>query len=148
MVTWWRRWFSVPGPIDDGRHGSVELGPDDLGGPRSGWWVYGRLVVTLTAIVALAVALPRHFHRDGPVDVLVALAAIVSYAFVGCMVQPRPALENLGPNGGLGDDPMRASDDWNRLLVVLKLLLAPGWLIGGAFLELWRYHAGRPELDR
>lgn len=56
-------------------------------------------------------------------------------------VHPYADTSNLGWLGGLVDDPFRWSDDWNRSMIFLKILLMPGRFVGRSFvntvLTLW-----------
>jgi|GEM_PF-1046945 len=48
------------------------------------------------------------------------------YLLVGYFIMPRPDYSNLGWFGGVIDHPFRYSDDLNRSLVFLRIVLLPG----------------------
>jgi hypothetical protein len=48
------------------------------------------------------------------------------YCFAGYLIMPKPDYSNMGWAGGLLDNPFRFSDDINRMLFGLKVLLYPG----------------------
>ena len=54
---------------------------------------------------------------------------------MSALVSPQPDGDNLGMAGGLVDDPMRVSDDVNRELLFLAVLVAPGRWVAGALIE-------------
>ncbi len=58
------------------------------------------------------------------------------YLCVGYLLRPAPDTSNLGWFGGLMDDPFRASDDWNRFLLYLKILLLPGRLLAVGVMDM------------
>jgi hypothetical protein len=57
---------------------------------------------------------------------LLALVGTAVYLLVAYVVHPHPELANVGWLGGLFDHPFRYSDDVNRLLVFLVVVLWPG----------------------
>lgn len=60
------------------------------------------------------------------------------YLFFCYFATPKPDYSNLGLFGGLIDHPFRISDDINRLLVFLSLVLLPGKLILFALQTIYR----------
>lgn len=69
-------------------------------------------------------------------------AVYVAYLVVGYVIRPNPDTSNVGMLGGLVDHPFRVSDDWNRFLVMLGLLLFPGYLLARPIAELFAYLSG------
>ncbi len=57
---------------------------------------------------------------------LLALAGTAVYLLVAYVVHPRPELTNVGWLGGLFDHPFRYSDDVNRFLLFLVVVMWPG----------------------
>ena len=55
--------------------------------------------------------------------------ALLIYLIIAWVASPRPDYRNMGWAGGLLDNPFRISDDYNRMLSLLALLLVPGKLI-------------------
>jgi hypothetical protein len=118
-------WIS-PGPI-----GSVSVGRP---APRQR---SARLVIAHAGISALALALLLVFVGF-PNGVAGTLGCLL-YVLAGTFLRPRPDLSNVGWLGGLIDHPFRFSDDINRFLVLLLIVLWPGGVIGTGFLDLVRW---------
>ena len=51
------------------------------------------------------------------------------YLLAALVLSPNPNVDNLGYFGGLIGRPLDWSDDWNRFLIVLVLLLTPGKMV-------------------
>ena len=51
---------------------------------------------------------------------------VVMYLVLAYNVNPQPDYENMGMFGGIFDNPFRYSDDINRFLLGLKVVLLPG----------------------
>ncbi len=62
--------------------------------------------------------------------VIVSIYCLVSYIIV-----PRPAESNLGWLGGLFDNPFRYSDDINRMLLFMRVILLPGRFIATTLVQ-------------
>lgn len=60
---------------------------------------------------------------------LLYIVGIVAYSIAGYFVLPKPDYSNVGWLGGLIDNPFRVSDDFNRMLIFITVLLLPGRLI-------------------
>jgi hypothetical protein len=63
---------------------------------------------------------------------------VVVYLIIAYYVHPRPDWDNLGWAGGIFDNPFRYSDDANRGLVFLLVVLSPGRFVSTAIVELFR----------
>ncbi|MDZ7680516.1 MAG: hypothetical protein U5J63_02110 [Fodinibius sp.] len=59
----------------------------------------------------------------------------ITYLILGFFVQPQPDSDDMGWFGGLINNPFRISDNFNRFLLFLKILLLPGYLIARAILK-------------
>jgi hypothetical protein len=59
----------------------------------------------------------------------IAAALTLTYLLLASMVTVTPDTSNLGLFGGLADNPLSFSDDYNRFLLFLKLMLMPGQLV-------------------
>jgi hypothetical protein len=57
---------------------------------------------------------------------LLVLGGIAIYLVFAHFVHPKPNRENLGWAGGLIDHPLKWSDDHNRILLFLQIVLFPG----------------------
>lgn len=69
----------------------------------------------------------------------------VLYFLLGYAVHPKPDTSNVGWLGGLFDHPFRYSDDVNRFLIFLTILLWPGRFVSGSLVDMVRLvaHAQR-----
>jgi hypothetical protein len=97
------------------------------------------VLIRFTAAVAIVVLLLRYVLLDinnhwiqGAELILV--AAFV-YLVLGYFVHPRAETSSMGWLGGLVDNPFRLSDDINRWLVLLEIILLPGRFISSSFVE-------------
>ncbi len=70
-------------------------------------------------------------------SVVLALGIILMYVGVAFFVRPEADTENLGWLAGLADDPLHYSDDLNRGLLFLHMLLGPGRFISGTILDVF-----------
>jgi len=68
----------------------------------------------------------------------IAAVATLIYLAIAYHVHPQPDMENIGWLGGLLDHPFRYSDDINRFLVFLVILLWPGRFIAESFVDSFR----------
>jgi len=68
---------------------------------------------------------------------LLKLGGLILYVWVSYRVSAKPDTSNLGWWGGLLDNPFRSSDNVNRWLLYLRLLLAPGKLMAYSFVMGW-----------
>ena len=59
----------------------------------------------------------------------------IIYLILGFFVQPEPDTEDMGWFGGLINNPFRITDNFNRFLLFLKLLLLPGRLVAQAIMN-------------
>lgn len=79
--------------------------------------------------------------REGASTWLV-LVGVAAYLVAAYFVHPKPETSNLGWLGGLVDHPFRWSDDANRLLLLLLMLLLPGRFVAESLVDLcaliWR----------
>ncbi len=64
---------------------------------------------------------------------------IVIYCTIAFFVVPHPDYDNIGWLGGLIDHPFRYSDDINRFLIFLAVILYPGRFISRTFMT-WIYY--------
>ncbi len=69
-------------------------------------------------------------------DGLVLVGAAIVYLCAGFALHPAPDDDNLGWGGGLLDNPLRYSDNANRLLLLFYLLLLPGRFVAEALVDL------------
>jgi hypothetical protein len=123
-----------PGPI-----GKVGLNrkPNDNGKPSKKWLVY---VAVLIGVILAGIGLYLILHSYAHVGVgivIVRLCFFALYVIVSHLFTATPERTNMGWLGGLVDNPFRISDDFNRLILLLQILLLPGKLIALALIIGW-----------
>lgn len=59
----------------------------------------------------------------------------VIYLVLGFFIQPQPNIDNMGWFGGLINNPFRITDNFNRFIFFLKLLLLPGRFMSQSILN-------------
>jgi len=68
---------------------------------------------------------------------------LLIYLVISYNVNPKPRMDKLGMLGGLIDHPFKYTDDINRTMFFLKIVLFPGRIIGIPIVELfkglWKY---------
>lgn len=62
-------------------------------------------------------------------ELLIYLVIMAVYSIVGYFIMPKPDYSNVGWFGGVFDNPFKISDDVNRMLVFIMIMLMPGRLI-------------------
>jgi hypothetical protein len=72
------------------------------------------------------------FHTK---EFLLFVAVIAGYSAVGYFILPKPDYSNIGWFGGVFDNPFKISDDVNRMLVFVMIILMPGRLISTTILS-------------
>jgi hypothetical protein len=77
-----------------------------------------------------------------------AVCATLAYLRIGYFVQPRPDMTNIGLLGGLIDHPFRYSDDLNRLLIFLWIILWPGRALTSCLVNPWLLARDQEEAAR
>ncbi len=120
-------WFGEsmnPGPI-----GGVDVGGRDRaersrGGAIACFVIAGALLGFWLSVVWSA----------GPVAIL----GTAIYLVLAYFVHPSPDLSNIGWAGGLFDHPFRYSDDVNRFLVFLVVVLWPGRFVAESLVGMGR----------
>lgn len=73
------------------------------------------------------------------------LGVLAAYLLVAYFVRPRPTTTNIGWAGGLVDHPFRWSDDLNRGLLFLRVLLWPGRFAVSAMRDMLGLIGSRPR---
>lgn len=67
--------------------------------------------------------------------VLLYVAVMAVYSIAGYLILPKPDYSNVGWLGGVFDNPFKISDDFNRMLVFVMVILMPGRLISTTVLS-------------
>ncbi len=60
---------------------------------------------------------------------------LVPYCLFGYFIRPKPDTSNMGWAGGLINNPFKITDNWNRQLMVFKVILMPGAFITESFIQ-------------
>lgn len=68
-------------------------------------------------------------------ELLLFVVVMIVYSALGYFILPRPDYSNVGWLGGVFDNPFRISDDINRMLVFILIILIPGRLISTTVLS-------------
>jgi len=99
--------------------------------PAPGHWhplvIVVRAICAVGVLVAAEWAISR-FARDSH-DAAIATVVLILYCVIGYNVTAKPHLDNMGWAGGFVDNPFRYSDDVNRSLLLIGVLLWPGRFI-------------------
>lgn len=138
-----------PGPVGDVQYGQPE--PDEDEEPPKRGWVWA---MTIAGLVLLGVCLYGVLHdwtNLSSFQLVWRLILLTLYVFVGFYVTIRPDYSNMGWLGGAIDNPFRFSDDANRTLAVLQVLLLPGKLMAYGLIMGWligRYYWRRFRRSR
>jgi hypothetical protein len=69
-------------------------------------------------------------------SVMLVTGAMLVYVGVAFFLRPEPNGDNMGWCGGMVDDPFHYSDDVNRLLFGLQMLLGPGRFVAETMLDI------------
>ncbi|MBD8489692.1 hypothetical protein IFO69_13125 [Echinicola sp. CAU 1574] len=64
---------------------------------------------------------------------------ILCYLLMSYYFKPKPDYDNVGIFGGIIDHPFRISDDFNRILIVLKILLIPGRYVASSIRDFYKF---------
>lgn len=135
LLEWIGEGFS-PGP-----RGDVSFGGWQPDRPRGS--VIVRAVVALILLGGAWFVILRLLWPPSGTALLTTLGATLLYLFIAYYVRPEPDTDNLGLFGGLIDHPFRWSDDWNRTLLFLKVVLWPGAFVAESLVGLLGLMRGR-----
>ncbi|QHI73493.1 hypothetical protein [Aminipila terrae] len=106
-------------------------------------------ILILKTIVSIAILAVIYFLSFGisfhMKEALSFVAAITVYSVVGYFILPKPDYSNVGWFGGIFDNPFRISDDINRMLVFVMIILMPGRLISTTMLS-WIDYSKKGDL--
>jgi len=119
-----------PGPV-----GTVEAGTRNREVPsREEVWVYFIISTILLGLWCYYVVWTEQIGAS----ILLRAALTVIYLAVAYFVHPVPDESNLGWFGGLINNPFRVTDDVNRFLQGLMILLWPGRFVAESFVDMAR----------
>jgi hypothetical protein len=100
---------------------------------RPVWLVVTRLAVTLAVLGGLGYGVFTHVAPLTAENLALLAAPVFAYCLIAYLVRPVPDMDNLG--WGLFDDPFQVSDDFNRMLLWLAILLWPGRFIAESLVD-------------
>lgn len=96
--------------------------------------IFFLIAICFLGIPLYMVHFPYHFAERWGLYLGI-LAGEIIYLILGFFVKAQPDTSNVGWLGGLIDNPFRISDDFNRFLFFLKIILLPGRLISVAIIN-------------
>ena len=116
--------------------GDIEF-PDKVNVRRPAHIVIPKVVISLVAIAALyfCTFTMSPIPLDGRCLTLLTVGLFL-YVGLAWFVRPAPNMDNLGWFGGMYNDLGSYSDDENRRLLGFQLVLLPGLIVAGSFVEL------------
>jgi len=106
-------------------------------------------ILILKTIVSIAIVIGFYYLVFGisfqfkPFITFVTIMAV--YSAAGYFISPEPDYSNVGWLGGIFDNPFRFSDDINRMLIFVAVILIPGRLISTTVLS-WIDYSKRGDL--
>jgi len=131
-------WFlepANPGPV--GKLGINLPESDDDDKPPRKWLIWLTVIVGLLLFgVGLYWVFQDLFYEKAR-SILLKSGSFVLYILAGHFVTSRPDYTNVGWLGGVMDNPFRISDDYNRWLVLIEVVLLPGKLIAYSLVMSW-----------
>lgn len=95
-------------------------------------------VVVLAALLSYVVT-----NVEDRRDLLFYLGLLAFYLGAAFWLSPEPDADNMGMAGGIIDHPFRYSDDVNRRLLLLRVLLAPGRFVTVSLRDAIAHGRGR-----
>ena len=127
-----RDWLAEPfrGPVGE-LHVGQRLREDPSRGEAL---AYGATAVALLALVYAAISAGRGGGQGEHLAAFVVVAVI--YLALGYSVHPDPDMSNLGWLGGLVNDPIHYTDNVNRQLLTLLLILLPGRFLSESLVDM------------
>jgi len=114
-----------------GPMGTVGLGSKKLA-QRSNGLILLRFIIAISLIGYFYYIIASSF-LGGTLSVYVMITVFLTfYCIVAYFIRPEPDLSNMGWAGGLINNPFKITDNWNRKLMLFKILLMPGVFITGS----------------
>jgi len=88
------------------------------------------IVKTILSIAIVAVLYYLMFGISVHLKELLLFVAVMTvYSITGYFISPKPDYFNIGWFGGVFNNPFKISDDINRMLIFIMIILMPGRLI-------------------
>lgn len=118
-----------PGPI-----GSIKIGKKEKISRTNGI-VLLRLILALIITAAMFYYAFTKIFEFNFVNVFIGVEGFTIYLIVSYFVRPKSDVSNIGWFGGLMGHPFRISDDINRFILFLEIILWPGSFIAESLWE-------------
>ncbi|HUE69552.1 MAG TPA: hypothetical protein VMP01_01580 [Pirellulaceae bacterium] len=120
------------------KHGSIELNTTYVTSRKPLWLVCLKLVVLAgMASLGFAILVPLLLQWLPPWNAaLVSLGILLIYIGVSFFCRPKCNSDNMGWFGGMANDPFQYSDNINRFLFQLHMLLGPGRFAAETLLDV------------
>jgi hypothetical protein len=123
------------------KHGTIELNTSYVTSKKPLWLVLVKLVVLAGMVgVAGAVLIPAlGLWLPAWKAVLASAGIVLIYIGAAFFVRPQHNGDNMGWFGGMANDPFQYSDNVNRFLFQLHMVLGPGRFAAETLLDVWRW---------
>jgi len=122
-----------PGPV-----GKMDFNDRDY--ELSQKFIPARFIIALILIGLVEYWIGSHaYHLEDLSYILKANIFLVIYLLLALVVRVQPDCDNLGWVPFLINNPFRLSDNFNRFLVILNILFAPGKYITRSVARFYRY---------
>lgn len=118
--------------------GSIEKETDVPKPPYNFWgWIWGG-VATLATLSIYYKGIFEGITLQNWQEKIPFFVAFSVYLFASFWISVKPNYENVGWLGGLINHPFRISDNFNRGLIFLQILLLPGKLLSQGMVIFWK----------
>jgi hypothetical protein len=125
---------SDPDPV--GKAGINSPDPDE---PPRKWLIWITVVIGLFLACAGLYWVFYDLAYAGAGHVLTKLCCLALYIVLSHFINAAPDTRNLGWLGGVVDNPFRISDDFNRWLLFVQIILLPGKLVAYSVVISWLF---------
>lgn len=103
------------------------------------FFVIGGVVISSVMIfIYIKYGIP-FFKNNFELSPLISLGILCGYVIVAYIVNPDPNYGDMGWFDGWMDNPFSLSDDYNRFLLWLKIMLLPGRIVSNSILNLFKF---------
>jgi hypothetical protein len=121
--------------FDPGDKGTVEISDGHITFRSKPLILFRAIVVIVLVSAAWWLAWP-YLPLEGFQRGVLLVGVTLIYVSLGYLVRPEPNFENMGWLGGVVDNPVRYSDDINRTLLTVRILLDPGRFVAVSLVDL------------
>ncbi|MFN8344508.1 MAG: hypothetical protein U0X91_05875 [Spirosomataceae bacterium] len=112
--------------------------------PYNDWaWIWGTSAILITGFLYYSFVF-QGIDAANWQQRLWGLLLLSGYLFASFWLTAIPNYDNIGLFRGLINHPFRISDDYNRFLIFLQLLLLPGKLLSQGILIFWKLLQPKP----